>query len=267
MINLKVIRQSSNVMKILGMFLIFVGIGCFAVAVTGWFAWITPVQADASLSIESMATSIGAKLRLFYGAGTACLVAGAVALVLGIRKSRDRKPPGTKAGIRKPVIVTLVALTIFAGAVFATFKVMTRWNPDEEWAAKVIEESTDIRLLLEKFRKDNGAFPKELGEIGEDYPKPTDFLTRNAAAPDRSQWFYNRIGAQDYQLFVTADSWVSYFDAMVYRPSGEFAEPWFATLDASASRVFGKWRYVEGFSRYHEKHYFDADGKVHSNQP
>ena len=136
MINLKVIRQSSNVMKILGMFLIFVGIACFVVAVTGWFAWITPIQADASLSIESMANSID-----------------------GIKKSRDRKPQGVKAGIRRAITVTLVALTIFAGAVFAIFKVKTRWNPDEEWAAKVIEESTDIRLLLEKYRKENGKFP------------------------------------------------------------------------------------------------------------
>ncbi|NNM28217.1 MAG: hypothetical protein HKO57_01740 [Akkermansiaceae bacterium] len=252
-------------MKIFGVFLILVGIACFAIAVTGLFAWITPVPADASLSIESMADSIDAQLRLFYGVGIVCIVGGAVALVLGIRKSRARKPPGTKAGIGKPVIVILVAVTMFVGAVFTIFKVMTRWDPDEEWAATVIEESTDLRLLLEQYRKENGGFPTELSDIGEGYPKPTDFLTRHAAAPDTSRWFYSRIGRDDYQLFVTADSWVSSFDAMVYRHSGEFTEPWFENLDASDSREFGKWRYVQGFSRYHEKHYFDADGKVHSN--
>ena len=171
------------------------------------------------------------------------------------------------AVIRRLIIVTLVAVTIFACAVFAIFKVMTRWDPDEEWAAKVIEESTDIRLLLERYREENGEFPMSLSDIDEDHKKPTDFLTRNGAAPGRDKWNYNRIGAQDYQLFVTAYSWVSYFDAMVYRHTGEFSDPWFSTLDASASREFGKWRYVEGFSRYHEKHYFDADGKVHSRYP
>lgn len=187
--------------------------------------------------------------------------------ILGIKNSRARKPPGSKAGIRKPVIVTLVAVTIFAVAVFAIFKVMTRWDPDEEWAAKVVEESTEVRLLLEKYRNENGEFPMSLSDIDEDYTKPTDFLTRNGAAPDTSRWFYARIGKDDYQLFVTADSWVSYFDAMVYRHKGEFTDPWFSTLDASDSREFGKWRYVRGFSQFDENYYFDADGNSHSHYP
>ena len=141
-------------MKILGVFLIVVGIACFAVAVTGLFAWMTPVPADASISIE----------------------------------------------------------------------------------------------------------------FDEDHTKPTDFLTRNGAAPDTDRWFYDRIGKDDYQLFVTADTWVSYFDAMVYRHAGEFADPWFSTLDSSSSREFGKWRYVQGFSRFHEN-YFDADDNIYSHYP
>lgn len=254
-------------MKIFGMFLIFVGIACFAVAVTGWFAWITPLPADASISIESMATSIDAQLRLFYGAGTVCIVGGAVALVLGIKKSRDRKRQGMKAGFRRAITVTLVALTIFTGAGFAIFKVMTRWDPDEEWAAKVMEESTEVRLLLEEYREEKGEFPMSLDDIEGGYTKPTDYLTRNSAAPDTDQWFYDRSGKDDYQLFVTADPWVSYFDAMVYRHKGEFADPWFSALDSSDSKEFGKWRYARGFSKFHEKYYFDADGNIHSNYP
>ena len=254
-------------MKILGVFLILVGIACFAIAVTGLFAWITPAPADASLSIESIADSTSARLLLFYGAATACIIGGAVALILGIKKSRARKRQGLKAGFRRPITVTLVAVAVFVCAVFAIFKIMTRWDPDEEWAAKVIEESTDIRLLLEKHHKENGEFPMSLSDIDEDHTKPTDFLTRNGAAPDTSRWFYDRIGKDDYQLFVTADSWVSYFDAMVYRHTGEFTDPWFSTLDSSDSREFGKWRYVQGFSRFHEKYYFDADGNIHSHYP
>jgi hypothetical protein len=81
-------------MKILGIFLILVGIACFAVAVTGLYGWMTPVPADASISIESIADSISARLPqllLLYGAGTACIIGGAVALILGIKKSRARK--------------------------------------------------------------------------------------------------------------------------------------------------------------------------------
>ena len=254
-------------MKIFGMFLIFVGIACFAVAVTGWFAWITPLPADASISIESMATSIDAQLRLFYGAGTVCIVGGAVALVLGIKKSRDRRRQGIKAGFRRPITVSLVAVAVIACAVFALFKFMTRWDPDEQWAAKIIEESADLRLLLEEYRDENGEFPVSLDEIAEDYTKPTEYLTRNGAAPDTDQWFYDRSGKDDYQLFVTADPWVSYFDAMVYRHKGDFADPWFSALDSSDSKEFGKWRYARGFSKFHEKYYFDADGNIHSNYP
>ncbi|MEO1949218.1 hypothetical protein [Thioclava sp.] len=254
-------------MKILGVFLILAGIVCFAVAVTGLFAWITPVPADASLSIESMANSIGAQLRLLYGAGTVCIICGAVALWLGIRKSRERKRRGTKAGFRKLITVSLVAVALLACGVFAIFKVMTRWDPDEEWAAKIIEESADLRSLLGEYRDENGEFPFSLDEIAEDYTKPTNYLSRQLAAPDTDRWFYDRIGKDDYQLFVTADSWVSYFDAMVYRHKGEFADPWFATLESSDSKEFGRWRYARGFSEFHEKYYFDADGNIHSNYP
>ncbi|MDG2488673.1 MAG: hypothetical protein P8M65_13260 [Roseibacillus sp.] len=254
-------------MKILGVFLILAGIFCFALAVTGLFAWITPVPADASLSIESMANSIGAQMRLFYGSGTVCIVGGAVALFLGIKKSRDRKRQGIKAGFRKLIVMSLVAVALLACGVFAIFKVMTRWDPDEEWAAKIIEESAEFRSLLGDYRDENGEFPVSLDEIAEDYTKPTDYLTRNTAAPDTDQWFYDRIGKDDYQLFVTADPWVSYFDAMVYRHKGEFADPWFAMLDSSDLKVFGKWRYARGFSTFHEKYYFDADGNIHRNYP
>ena len=170
---------------------------------------------------------------------------------------------GTKTGIGKPIAVALVAVALLAGVVFAGFKFMTRWNPDEAWAAKVIEESTEIRLLLERYREENGEFPMSLSDIDEDYTKPTDYLTRNSTAPETDRWYYDRIGPDDYQLFATAYSWVSYYDAMVYRKSGAFDEPWFDNRDAGDWRDFGKWRYCEGFSRYGEQYYFDADGDSH----
>ena len=165
--------------------------------------------------------------------------------------------------IEKPIAVTFVTVTILACVVFAIFKFMTRWHADEAWAAKVIEESTEIRLLLEEFREENGEFPMSLSEIDEDCTKPTDYLTRNSTAPETDRWYYDRIGPDDYQLFATAYSWVSYYDAMVYRKSGAFDEPWFANRDRSSTKEIGEWRYIRGFSRYHEQYYFDADGDFH----
>ena len=172
-----------------------------------------------------------------------------------------------KTRIRKPITVTLVAVTVFVFGFFSTFKFMTRWDVDEQWAAKVIKDSTEIRLLLEEFRQEYGEFPMSLSEIDEDYKKPTDYLTRNATLASRSGWYYNRIGRDDYQLYVTAYSWVSYYDAMVYRYSDAFTEPWFSSHDTSHSREFGKWRYIRGFSKYNEVYYFDADGNFHKRSP
>ena len=164
-------------MKTLGVFLILVGILCFAVPVTGILAWMTPVPADASPT--SLANSVGAQLLFLYGAGAVCLIGGTAALVLGIKRSRQRKRQGTKANIRKPVAVAFVAVVLLACAVFAIFKVITRWDPDKEWAAKVIEESTDVRLLLKEYREKKGEFPMSLDDIEGVYTKPTDYLTRN----------------------------------------------------------------------------------------
>jgi len=139
--------------------------------------------------------------------------------------------------------VSLVAVALLACGVFTIFKVVTGWDPDEEWAAKVIEESADIRPLLERHREENGEengeFPMSLDEIEEDYTKATDYLTRNVAAPDMDQCFYDRIGKDDCQLFVTADPWVAHFDAIVYRHKREFTDPWCSTLVSSRSREIG----------------------------
>ena len=163
--------------------------------------------------------------------------------------------------------MVLVSMTILVCVVFAGFKFMTRWNPDKAWAAKVIGESEELQILLAQYHEANGEFPESLDDIDEEYTKPTDFLSRNADPAGTSRWHYDRIGPNDYQLYVTAYSWVSYYDAVVYRKSGNFAEPWFDNRDAGDWRDFGRWRYVKGFSRYDEQYYFDADANFHKHGP
>ena len=172
-----------------------------------------------------------------------------------------------KPGVRRLLTACLLSVIMLACAVFTIFKVVTRWQPDEQWATEVISESKQLRLLLERYYEKNGEFPKSLSSIRGDYAKPTDYLDRKGIPPGNSRWFYERIGKDDYQLFVCARSWVSFFDAMVYRHTGIFADPWHSSLDPSDYRIFGDWRYVRGFSRFNEKYYFDEAGDIHSNFP
>tara|TARA_Y100000385_G_scaffold252254_1_gene275594 strand:- start:274 stop:1032 length:759 start_codon:yes stop_codon:yes gene_type:complete len=248
-------------MKTIGILLIVVGLACFAFIFTGLYAWTAPMPAEPT--IESLTKIATGRLFLMYGLGGASIVGGAFMLVLGIKKSRQRKRDGIKTDIRKPIAVTLVGVMLLAGVVFAGVKFMTRWNPDIAWAAKVIGESEELQILLARYQEVNGEYPESLDDIEEDYTKPTDFLSRNADPAGESRWFYERIGPNDYQLEATAYSWVSYHDSLVYRHSGSFTEPWFSNPDAPDSREFGKWRYIEGFSQHGEMYYFDANGQFH----
>ena len=172
-----------------------------------------------------------------------------------------------KPAPRKLMIRALVWLVVLTCAVFTTFKLATRWNPDEKWAIEVIGQSRELRALLQRFHEENGEFPKSLSSISEGYAKPTNFLDRNGSPPSQGRWFYERIGTDDYQMFVCARSWVSFFDAMVYRHTGMFADSWNSSLKPSDYRTFGKWRYIRGFSRFDEKYYFDGDGYLRSISP
>ena len=75
-------------MKILGTFLIVVGLACFASVFTGLVPWTAPMPAEPT--IASISKIIEARLLLMYGVGGASIIGGAVALILGIKKSRQR---------------------------------------------------------------------------------------------------------------------------------------------------------------------------------
>ena len=247
-------------MKTLGTLLIVVGLANFFILFTGFIALMTPIDAAAS-SPALVASTFGATMLLLCGVGAACVIGGAVALSRCIKPSRQRKREGTKTGTRKPIWVTLVTATLLACLAFSGFKFTTRWNPDKVWAAKVIGEATELQILLAWYYEENGRYPTSLSEIDQQYTQPTDYLTRNSTAPDVDRWFYDLMKPNDYQLYVTADAWVSYHDALVYRKSGHFSEPWFDTRDAEDWRDFGRWRYVKGFSQYVKQYEFDAQRK------
>lgn len=102
----------------------------------------------AAPSPVSVANAVGAKMFLLCGAGVICLVGGGVALLRGIKTSRQRKRERMTTGIGRSIAVTLVTSTLLAGVVFASFKFMTRWSPEEAWAANVIGEAEKLQILL-----------------------------------------------------------------------------------------------------------------------
>lgn len=234
-------------MKTLGMFLMGIGIASLAILCTGIIGWMIPIDTDTP-SPGSVGNTAIFWISILICVGPLCITGGAFAFF------RGRHFPPTRAGDKKPgfgrpITASLVSLAFVAVVAFAGFRVMTRWNPDMVWAAKVIGEAEELQVLLASYHQGNGEYPKALDELEGDYTKPTDFLSRNATPTGRSRWFYDRKGQNDYQLEVTAYSWVSYHDSLVYRKSGDFAEPWFANREAGDWRDIGKWRYVKGFSR------------------
>ena len=151
------------------------------------------------------------------------------------------------------------SLTLFL-LLLAAFFFISRWSPDQEWAEQLVIESGEVRNLLDEFRKSQGEFPSSLEELKAPYRQPTDFLTRNGSTPEKGTWFYDRIGKDDYQLYACARTWVSYYDAMVYRYAESFCDPWTSSLKKSHYLPLGKWRYFRGFSVFTERFYFDGDG-------
>ena len=73
-------------MKILGAFLIVVGILCLAFIYTGLFVWTTPVAEGATPA--SLVGTIEAKMLILSGLGALCVVGGTSAFILGIVMSR-----------------------------------------------------------------------------------------------------------------------------------------------------------------------------------
>ena len=161
---------------------------------------------------------------------------------------------------RKIIMRILVVSSTLSFLVLAILLFTTRWSPDRKWAAKVVIESGEIRNLLDEFRKSQGEFPSSLEKLDAPYRQPTDYQTRNGSTQEKGRWFYERIGKDDYQLYACARTWVSYYDAMVYRYSESFCDPWTSSRKKPHYLLLGKWRYFRGFSVFTERFYFDGDG-------
>ena len=207
------------------------------------------------MNIDEVSGNIGFFFTLFLAACLALLIAVMTLGIRGRKRERQLRQEEVRTGNKKEaklIRIAVVSIALLAGLLVAGIWYSFRWNPDIAWAAKVIGEAEELQVLLARYQELNGEYPKALADLEGDYTEPTDFLFRNFDSPEKSEWGYERIEPDNYQLEVTAYSWVSYWDSLVYRSSGNFSEPWFNNRDALDWRNFGKWRYVKGFSRYDE---------------
>ena len=207
------------------------------------------------MNIDEVSGNIGFFFTLFLAACLALLIAVMTLGIRGRKRERQLRQEELRTGNKKEaklIRIAVVSIALLAGLLVAGIWYSFRWNPDIAWAAKVIGEAEELQVLLARYQELNGEYPKALADLEGDYTEPTDFLFRNFDSPEKSEWGYERIEPDNYQLEVTAYSWVSYWDSLVYRSSGNFSEPWFNNRDALDWRNFGKWRYVKGFSRYDE---------------
>ena len=146
---------------------------------------------------------------------------------------------------RKVILVSIAAaVACSAFYLFVSTRMWQRWDMDADWANKVIADSQEIRQQLEEYKSTHGEFPDSLSRIQSEYRQPTDFDDLRSAG----KWFYLKLDKNDYQLFATGKSWISSFDALVFRYSGAYPEHWFKSLDSYHSKQIGDWYYLTGFS-------------------
>jgi type II secretory pathway pseudopilin PulG len=145
----------------------------------------------------------------------------------------------------RTILATLVVLALIgAGSIAVLTKSWQRFDIDAEWALQVVSDAEGLQTRLHEYRSANGEFPDSLKEIDSGFNDPTGFYEPKST----DGWHYRRLGKSDYQLYAIGTSFVSTYDAMVFRYSGDYPSEWFRPLDTSHSKTFGEWRYITGFS-------------------
>jgi len=146
---------------------------------------------------------------------------------------------------KRKTLITIAVLAIGIGGVtFALTKAWQRSDIDDAWAQKAIDAAELLQIALAEYHEANGEFPAVLKELNSDIKGPPAFYDHSST----EKWHYRRLNSSDYQVYATASSFVSSFDALVIRYSGNYPSDWFDSLDCSHSKTFGEWQYITGFS-------------------
>ena len=149
-------------------------------------------------------------------------------------------------------MLTGIALVTFVGAIgyFAFTKAWQRWDINPDWARSVISSSKDVIKKLDDFKTKHGVFPESLSELEGELKQPPRFDSLES----ENVWQYRPVNNKsDYQLIAIGKSWVSSYDAMVFRESNRYPKPWFKLFDSSHAKKFDGWWYITGFSSFENK--------------
>lgn len=149
-------------------------------------------------------------------------------------------------------ILTAIVSVAFVVAItyFLLTKAWQRWDINPDWARSVIASSKDVIEKLDDFKTKHGVFPDTLSELEGELKQPPrfdSFETENV-------WQYRPVNNKsDYQLIAIGKSWVSSYDAMVFRKSNKYPASWFNLFDSSHAKNFDGWWYITGFSSFEKK--------------
>jgi hypothetical protein len=146
------------------------------------------------------------------------------------------------------ILTVMVSVAcVLAITYFLLTKAWQRWDINPDWARSVIASSKDVIEKLDDFNNQHGAFPESLDDLEQKYEQPPNFDTSESECV----WQYRPVNnSSDYQLVAIGKSWVSSYDAMVYRKSKSYPKSWFKPFDSSHARAFDGWWYVTGFSGF-----------------
>lgn len=133
-------------------------------------------------------------------------------------------------------------ILVFVLGKFVAGKGWQRWSFDERWCKAQTLRAQPVLDALDAHRKSAGHYPETLDELvptGIKLPGPIPYPTGNGG----KNWLYRQLSPDEYELSVTALHWVSSFDALIYRSSGQYPSSW-----EDSHHVFrvNSWIYVIG---------------------
>jgi hypothetical protein len=117
---------------------------------------------------------------------------------------------------------------------------------DKPWCREQASAGEPIIAALEDHRIETGSYPDTIDDL---VPRFLDSIPPTIPHPSGNGgdgWGYRKINDNEYVLFVTALHWVSSFDVLVYRSTGQYPRSW---IGHRYSRKIDGWRYIIGAQR------------------
>lgn len=147
-------------------------------------------------------------------------------------------------GLREAVIALSVLALLAAMCLLLRNKAIEwYWSVDREWARRVKLEARPIVSALERYREISGSYPEDIQELFPDYLSRVPPLPLHSKRGREGHWIYSLLEDGQYELGATCMHWISSYDALLRRPTGQYPDNW-----KTENYVFPmeEWLYVVG---------------------